>query len=125
MSCRCDSDKGVTIVYSCSGTANTGNLADQVFRKLKAERFASGSCLSAIGADLSGYVASAEEADENIVFDGCPVSCGKKNFENKGIPCTQHFVTKYGVEKGKTDITPGVIDRVINEINARLGACNG
>jgi uncharacterized metal-binding protein len=66
-------------------------------------------CLSAIGAGLSGYLESARGADRNVVIDGCPVGCGKKIFENAGIPFEHFMMTKYGVEKGKTPITGEVI----------------
>ncbi len=120
MSCCCGNDRKVKLVYSCSGAANTGYLADQVFRKLKAEGIAAGTCLSAVGADLSGFLVSAKESDENIIIDGCKIGCGKKIFENKELPYTQFIVTDFNVEKGKTEITGNVIDRVTKEIMAKI-----
>ena len=125
MSCCCGSDKKTRLIYSCSGAANTGYLADAVFRKLKAEDLASGTCLAAVGADLSGFLVSAGESDENIIIDGCKVGCGKKIFENKDLPYTQYIMTDYGVEKGKTEITTEVFERVSVEIRNRIGSCNG
>ena len=82
MSCCCGSEKNVKLLYACSGAANTGALADQVWRKLKGSGVGSGTCLAAVGAD-------------------------------------------YGVEKGKTEITQDIIDRVSHEIQNRIEACNG
>jgi uncharacterized metal-binding protein len=67
--------------------------------------------LAAMGAGLSGFVESAKAAGENLVIDGCPVACGKKIFENLGIPFRQFVVTDYGVEKGTTEITPELIGK--------------
>ena len=125
MSCCCGGDKKLKLLYSCSGSANSGYLADQVWRTLKGSGAGSGTCLAAVGADLSGFLASAKEAEENIIIDGCPVGCGKKIFENKGLPFTQYVVTDFGVEKGKTEITGEVISRVSAEIREKIEACNG
>ncbi|MDC7125311.1 MAG: putative zinc-binding protein [Spirochaetales bacterium] len=125
MSCCCGSDKKVKLIYSCSGAANTGYLADQVFRQLKNEGIASGTCLAAVGADLSGFTISAKEADENIIIDGCPVGCGKKIFDNKGLNYTEYVMTDFNVQKGKTEITQEIIDRVSSEIKERIEDCNG
>jgi uncharacterized metal-binding protein len=74
-------------------------------------------CLSAIGAGLSGFIESAKCAEKNIVIDGCPVSCGKKIFEKAGLSF-QHFITTdYNVQKGKTPITQEVIEKVAGEIS--------
>jgi uncharacterized metal-binding protein len=123
MSCCCGGDKKTKLSYSCSGSANTGNLADQVWRKLKGAGITQGTCLAAVGADLSGFIASARGADENIVIDGCPVGCGKRIFENKGLPFTQYVMTDFGVEKGKTEITQDIIDRVCDEIQGKIQVC--
>ena len=122
MSCCCGGDEKLKLLYSCSGSANTGYLADQVWRKLKGSGVGAGTCLAAVGADLSGFLASAEGADENIVIDGCPVGCGRKIFENKGLSCAQYVMTDFGVEKGKTDINQDIIDRVSGEIREKIEA---
>lgn len=77
-------------------------------------------CLAAVGADLSGFIESAKAADKNVVIDGCPVSCGEKIFEAKGLPFVHVITTDFGVEKKKTEITQAVIDRVSAEICAKI-----
>ncbi|MDC7222533.1 MAG: putative zinc-binding protein [Spirochaetales bacterium] len=125
MSCCCGGDEKVRLSYSCSGSANTGYLADRVWRKLKGSGLIQGTCLAAVGADLSGFIVSAQGSEENIVFDGCPVSCGKKIFEAKGLPCTQYIMTDYAVEKGKTEITEAIVDRICDEIREKIQTCQG
>ena len=121
--CGCGTDKQ-RLLYSCSGSANTGYLADQVWRQLKQKNAGSGTCLAALGADLSGFLKSAEAAGENLVLDGCSVGCGKKIFENRGLACRQIVMTDYGVEKGKDEITPEIIGRVTGEILRTLESCS-
>lgn len=120
-SCSCGSDQKVKLLYSCSGAANTGYLADQVYRKLMNAKVGNGTCLSAVGADLSGFIVSARESDENIIIDGCPVGCGKKIFEKNGLPYTHFITTDFDVQKGKTEITPEVVFRVTSEIQSQIG----
>jgi uncharacterized metal-binding protein len=120
MACSCGGDATAKLLYACAGAANTGYRADQVARKLNRDGAGSMTCLAAVGADLSGFVRSARDADENIVIDGCPVACGKKIFEARGLPFTHFVVTDFGVEKKKTEITPAVIDRVSAEICAKI-----
>lgn len=112
----CCGNSGVKLIYSCSGAANTGYLADAVSRKLMKDGKGKMTCLAAIGADLSGFIESAKCAEKNIVVDGCPVACGKKIFEKNNLPFDHFVLTEFGVEKGKTEITQEVINRVTEEI---------
>lgn len=117
MSCSCScGNKNTTLIYSCSGAANTGELADKVARKLSAQNIGSMTCLAALGADISGFKVSAMSSDKNIIIDGCPASCGKKIFESKKIPFEHFITTDFGVEKGKTKITDEIVDNVSKKI---------
>jgi uncharacterized metal-binding protein len=120
--CSCGGDAEVKLLYACSGMANTGMLADQVWRKLVRDSAGSGTCLAAIGAGISGYVQSAQNATRNIVLDGCKVACGAKIFEKAGIPFEHYVMTDYGVEKGKTPITGEIIESVADQIAAKIKA---
>jgi uncharacterized metal-binding protein len=121
-SCSCGGDTATKLVYACAGAANTGYLADQVARKLNRDGAADMTCLAAVGADLSGFIESAKSADKNVVIDGCPVACGKKIFESKGLHFAHFVTTDFGVEKKKTVITQEVIDRVAGEICKAMNA---
>jgi len=114
--CSCGGDAEVRLLYACSGMANTGMLADQVWRKLAREGAGSGTCLAAIGAGISGYVQSARSATRNIVLDGCKVACGAKIFEKAGIAYEHYVMTDYGVEKGKTPITGDLVEDVASRV---------
>jgi len=115
-SCNCScGDEKVKLIYSCSGAANTGYLADSVSRKLMKDGIGSMTCLAAVGAELSGFIESAKSA-ENIIIDGCPVACGKKIFDKLSLPYKHYIMTAFEVEKGKTEITVDVINRVTEEI---------
>jgi uncharacterized metal-binding protein len=112
MACNCGGDCVTNLIYACSGAANTGFLADQVMRALAKEGVGKSTCLAAVGADLSGFIESARNATCNIVIDGCPVGCGKRIFEAKGLPYSHFITTDFGVEKGKSAITGDLIEEV-------------
>lgn len=119
--CCCGSGE-TNLLYACSGSANTGFLADQVMRCLARQKLGKGTCLAAMGADLSGFVGSARVATRNIVIDGCPTSCGRKIFESKGIAHLHFIMTEFGVEKGKTEITGELIEEVAGQVAAQAKA---
>lgn len=118
----CCGNKKTVLITACSGAANTGYLADQVARAMRADGVGPMTCLAALGAELSGYVESARNADRNIVVDGCPVGCGAKIFAKLGIPCEQYRMTDFGIEKGKTAITPETIAATARAVEAKLSA---
>jgi uncharacterized metal-binding protein len=120
MSCDCMSNAPVKLIYACSGVANTGFLADRTARGLMQIGLGKMTCLAAMGADHSGFVESAKAADENIVIDGCPIACGKRIFENKGIPFTHLKTTDFGVEKGKTKIDDELVRDVQRQMASKL-----
>lgn len=115
MSCGCSSNSD-RLIYACSGAANTGLLSDQVARRLTLRGTGRMTCLAGLGADLDSFVQSARTAKQNLVLDGCPVSCGRKAFERLGLTCEALVLTEFGVEKGKTAITEpliaGLADRI-------------
>jgi len=105
------------VIYACSGAADSGQIADLVARRLDDEEWGGISCLSGIGAGLSGFLDYAKEVD-NIILDGCPVGCGRKMFEQHGLPFTEVVITNHSVVKGSTPATPEVVERVANSIKA-------
>ncbi len=117
--CTCNSGK-TNLIFACSGAANTGELSDQIARKLMKSGEGKMFCLAAIGAGIEGYRKSAEAADMNLVLDGCSVACGKKAFENRGIVIKHILLTDYGVEKGKTEITPAIIEDITGKIRNQV-----
>jgi len=112
--CACNS--GTKLIYSCSGVADVGEIADRTVRLLRKECFAQGSCIAAVGAGLPGYVQSAKGADVNITVDGCPVACSRRILENIGITPVSYIVTEMGFKKGSTPVTTEVIEAVCANI---------
>lgn len=119
MSCDCSSGP-TTLIYACSGAANTGLLSDQVARTLAKEGFGKMTCLAAMGAQLSGFQASAAGADVNLVLDGCPVACGAKIFAKAELPFQHLLMTDFGVKKGETTITTDLVAQISTKVQRAL-----
>jgi uncharacterized metal-binding protein len=109
-----------TLLYACSGAANTGNLADQVARLLALQGAGSMTCLVSMGANQLKFLQAARGARNNIVIDGCSIACGKIIFETLDIPFKHFVTTDFGVEKKKTPITEALIASVASAIRTRL-----
>ncbi|GAB4117787.1 MAG: hypothetical protein Kow00103_14750 [Candidatus Caldatribacteriota bacterium] len=111
------------LIYSCSGAANTGEIADQISRKLAKEGYGNMTCLASVGTHISGFVESAKGADENITIDGCSIACAKKILENIGVtPIKSFTVTEMGIEKGKTLVTEEIINEISNKIKKGISS---
>jgi len=110
------------IVYSCSGCADVGELADQVCRKLRKDGYAksSGSCLAGIGAGFTSFIDAAKAVETVVTIDGCPVGCAKKIIENIGIAPHSIFLTEMGVVKGQTVVTTELVNQMTQAISEKL-----
>ncbi|MCX7679371.1 MAG: putative zinc-binding protein [Spirochaetes bacterium] len=109
---------GTVLLYSCSGASDVGELADRAVRTLWKEGFATKTCLAGVGANISGFLASAKGADVNIVVDGCPIACARKSLQRVGIEPIAIVLQNLGYKKGDTKVTEETIARVVEEIKA-------
>ena len=116
--CACNS--GVKIIYSCSGAADVGELSDRAVRQLRKEGIAQGSCIAAIGVELSGYVQSAKGADMTIAIDGCPVGCARLNLENIGVTPVAINLAELGFKKGESPYSETLLASAVEGIKKVL-----
>jgi uncharacterized metal-binding protein len=114
-SCSCNEESGPpALVYSCSGAADTGEIADLAARRLDAGDKAWMSCLAGIGGRVSGLMANAAAAPALLAIDGCPHDCAKKTLELAGFTHIKYVrVTDLGFKKGKTPPSEAVIRQVV------------
>ncbi|MFW6457727.1 MAG: putative zinc-binding protein [Planctomycetota bacterium] len=102
MSDSCCGDDRTVLIYACSGGANVAEVSDLAARQLMAEKEGSMFCLAGLGADIEGMIETAEDADQNLVIDGCPMDCAKKIFDRVGVTNYEQIkVTDLGIEKVK------------------------
>ena len=121
-SCSCNEPSAKpALVYSCSGAADTGEIADRAARRLNAENIAGMSCLAGISGRISGLLASAAAAPALLAIDGCPQDCVRKTLELAGFANVKHLrVTDLGYKKGETPASEESICRVAEAAAALL-----
>lgn len=108
-------------IFSCSGAADVGGIADGAARALSASGVAKMYCLAGVGARVEQILSNAEAAEKLISVDGCDNACSRKVLEAAGFQLALHVqITELGMEKGNTEITPERIREVMDEIKRRL-----
>jgi uncharacterized metal-binding protein len=115
--CSCgNGDAGPKVIFSCSGCADVGELADQTARKLTRDGAGKMACLAGISGRVSGIVKSAEAAQSILAIDGCPLDCTRKTLEIAGFSKVNHLrLSDLGFEKGKTEVSASSIASVISK----------
>lgn len=120
-SCGCACGAAPKLIFSCSGAADVGALADQAARKLTREGIGKMFCLAGIGGRVSGIMKSTESAESILALDGCALDCTKKSLEEAGFKQFNHLrLTDLGFEKGKTEVDAGNIAQVIDKAKIYL-----
>ena len=112
-SCGCACSAGPKLIFSCSGVADVGELADQAARKLNREGAGKMFCLAGIGGRVSGIMKSTEAAASILAIDGCALDCTKKSLHEAGFKQFNHIrLADLGFEKGKTEVDAESIAKV-------------
>lgn len=124
--CNGNSDcckEGPKLIFSCSGAADVGELADKSSREMSRSCIGSMYCLAGIGGNISGIIKSTEAANKILAIDGCPVNCARKTLEEKGFKDFNHLMLKdLGFIKGQTDVNEKNINKVITASKELLNA---
>ncbi len=120
-SCGCGVSKGPRAIFSCSGAADVGELADRTARKLTNSGKGKMFCLAGIGGKVSGIVKSTEAAVSVLAIDGCTLDCAKKTLEEAGFKKVNHIrLTDLGFEKGQTTVNEANISKVMDKAEIYL-----
>ncbi|MDP3481671.1 MAG: putative zinc-binding protein [Desulfoprunum sp.] len=120
-SCGCACSAGPKLIFSCSGAADVGELADQAARKLTRDGKGKMFCLAGIGGRVSGIMKSTEAAASILAIDGCALDCTKKSLEEAGFTRINHLrLTDLGFEKGNTEVNSDSIGQVVDKAKIYL-----
>jgi len=112
----CSCGGACKLILACSGSADVGEIADRVARRLARDGKGKMFCANGIGAEIDGMVQSAKVASELIAIDGCRISCVKKALGKVGLSATCFNLKSMGYEKGATPCTEGVINEIIQKM---------
>ena len=114
--CGCSCSSGPKLIFSCSGAADVGELADRASRALTRNGSGKMFCLAGIGGRISGIVKSTEAAASILAIDGCTLDCARKSLEEAGFKRINHLrLTDLGFEKGSTEIDPDSFAQVVDK----------
>jgi uncharacterized metal-binding protein len=97
--CLCEPNE--ILIFSCAGSSNVGQIANQAAIKLAEAGVGRYFCLAGIGGHVSGMIESTKAGKMLIAIDGCPVSCAKKTLEHAGFQIQEHVQTTdfLGIDK--------------------------
>ncbi|MDD3288336.1 MAG: putative zinc-binding protein [Alphaproteobacteria bacterium] len=113
-SCGCSCSVGPKLIFSCSGAADVGEIADRAARKLTKDGAGKMFCLAGIGGRVSGIVKSTEAAQSILVLDGCPLNCAKQCLEQAGFTSFDHIqLHELGFTKGQSPATEDAVSKVV------------
>ncbi len=113
--CSYSCSSGPKLIFSCSGAADVGELADSASRMLTKKGIGKMFCLAGIGGRVSGIVKSTEAAASILAIDGCALDCARKTLEEAGIVRVNHLrLTDLGFTKGETEVDDETIAQVVN-----------
>ena len=109
--CKCGSTS--KLIFSCSGAADVGAIADQAARKLTKDGVGKMFCLAGIGGRVSSIMQTTKSAQDIITIDGCPQNCAKKSLEEAGFNKFKHLeLSSIGLAKGTSTINEQSINLV-------------
>ncbi|WP_285906974.1 putative zinc-binding protein [Pseudodesulfovibrio pelocollis] len=107
--CACSA--APTLIFSCSGAADVGEIADRTARLLTRQGQGKMSCLAGIGGRVSGTIKSTEAAGRILAIDGCPQNCARKTLEEAGFTQYDHLqLDEIGLKKGASEPSAHTIE---------------
>ncbi len=113
-SCSCSG--GPRLIFTCSGAADVGAVADQAARRLTQEGAGKMFCVVGIGGRVDGILKTTESAERILAIDGCPLNCVGKSLEEAGFREYAHLqLADLGLEKCSCPVTEENIGKVVGK----------
>jgi uncharacterized metal-binding protein len=123
--CLCESSE--ILIFSCAGSSNVGQIANQAAVRLAQEGIGRYFCLAGIGGHVSGMIESTKAGKMLIAIDGCPVGCAKKTLDHTGFNIDEYIqVTELGIEKNHNlNLSPFDVDKVADHLATQVSTRRG
>ncbi len=124
--CLCEPNE--ILIFSCAGSSNVGQIANQAAIKLAQAGVGRYFCLASIGGHVGGMIESTKAGKMLIAIDGCPVSCAKKTLKHAGFQIQEHVQTTdlLGIEKNhQFDLDVADVGRISNHIASLVSRRRG
>ena len=121
----CECGAAPKLIFSCSGAADVGAVADRAARELTQKGIGKMFCLAGIGGRVSGIMKTTEAAQAVLAIDGCPLNCTKLCLEQAGFTDFEHLqLTEIGMGKGQTEVSDENVARVVEIATQKLQAAS-
>lgn len=112
---------GATLVFSCSGAADVGEIADLAARKLTREGVGQMFCLAGVGGQVTPILDKTMAAKRTLAIDGCGLDCTKALLENAGVKRVEQLrLTDMGLTKGHCPASEANVEMVVTQARAML-----
>jgi uncharacterized metal-binding protein len=123
--CLCEPNE--VIIFSCAGSSNVGQIANQAAIKLTHGGVGRYFCLAGIGGHVSGMIESTKAGKMLVAIDGCSVACAKRTLEHAGFQIHEYVQsTDLGVEKNhQFNVDPADVERVSDHIASLVSKRRG
>lgn len=119
--CSCGCKPLSAILFSCSGSADVGELADRACRKLAQGGIGQMSCLAGISGGVGEIVEAAKQAVQIVVIDGCALSCAQKTLERASLTDFIHMqLGDLGFEKDSSEVSAENVQKISEAVALRL-----
>jgi uncharacterized metal-binding protein len=118
---NCACSAALKLIFTCSGAADVGAIADQAARQLTREGAGKMFCLAGVGGRISGIMKTTEGAEKILAIDGCPLNCAKNCLEQAGFTKFEHLnLTDLGLAKGQSAVSAENIQKVVDNSKEKL-----
>jgi uncharacterized metal-binding protein len=123
--CLCETND--IVIFSCAGSANVGQIANQAALQLAQKGLGRYFCLAGIGGHVSGMIESTKAGKVLVAINGCPVECATKTLEHAGFHVDENVnVTDLSIEKNhEFNIDPSDIRKVTDHLSSLISKRRG
>jgi len=110
-----------TLIFSCSGAADVGELADRTARRLTRDGAGKMYCLAGVGGKVDNILVNVKAAEKILAIDGCPVNCARATLEQAGIGTFAHVcLQEAGLKKGQSPVNEENLAAALNAAKAMV-----
>lgn len=110
-----------SLVFSCCGGSDTGEIGDRAARMLKDEGSCYMGCTSGIAAGSTFLLNKTREADKVLAINGCGKRCASVILSDAGVPFVEHLdLEEMGLRKGFSPVTEDEVAKVVDRARELL-----
>jgi uncharacterized metal-binding protein len=124
---KCLCEPNDILIFSCAGSSNVGQIANQSAVSLPQEGVDRYFCLAGIGGHVSGMIESTKAGKVLVAIDGCPVACAKKTLEDTGFHIHEYVqTTALGIDKNhQFNLDPADVKKVSDHVASLVSKRRG